>query len=185
MDFCPCISIFYPLTLLFIRSESRNGRRSDSTNPEDDVCLGSMKIDEEGIAIFSPRIERSKPPQCRNISHQRNNANKPERTVRDRNKPPPTQHTGARTETQSSNASGLYLGGLLERLVRRTCPQSALHVGVDDLQAVNVAGIDPAEPVYTSVSVTSGLERWHPAAYPSRATPLKSIPWLPYSTSTL
>lgn len=41
----------------------------------------------------------------------------------------------------------ILLDRLDERLIRSQCPQGSAHVGIHDLQAVNVARIDPAEPV--------------------------------------
>ena len=40
----------------------------------------------------------------------------------------------------------VVLDRLDKGLVRRQRAQRATHVGIDDLQAVDVAGIDPAEP---------------------------------------
>lgn len=82
------------------------------------------------------------------------------------------------------------LESLDERLVWCEGSERAAHVSIDDLETVDIAGVDPSKSVVPIVSTPRTLKSWSTevarvATYPSFATPLKSSPWLPYSASTL
>lgn len=75
------------------------------------------------------------------------------------------------------------LGGLDEILPRSQCAQGALHMGTDESEAVDIAGVDPAKPGKPLAIHFISQSRSQP--HPSRGAPLKSLPWLPYSACTL
>lgn len=57
-------------------------------------------------------------------------------------------------------------------------------VCAEEGHTVDIASVDPAETTGMSANqIQSRVELW--MTYPSRGTPLKSLPWLPYSASTL
>lgn len=49
----------------------------------------------------------------------------------------------------------VLLEGVDKGLIRRQGAECTAHVGVDDLQAVDVAGVDPAETVFTRALVNN------------------------------
>ena len=76
------------------------------------------------------------------------------------------------------------LGSLEICVPRGERSEGAFHVGINQREAVDVAGVDPAETaLQVSRLISEALS--FVSTYPSRGTPLKSAPWLPYSASTL
>lgn len=66
------------------------------------------------------------------------------------------------------------LGGLDEVVPRSEGAQGSLHVCRDQRKAIDVAGVDPAESIIMlALKVDQGMAR---KTYPSRGTPLKSLP---------
>lgn len=74
------------------------------------------------------------------------------------------------------------IDGFIVLLPRSKCSESSSHMCIDNLESVNIAGINPSE---TKIIRTLKLVKHIWRTYPSLATPLKSDPWLPYSASTL
>ena len=73
----------------------------------------------------------------------------------------------------------------LKRGVRCQGTNGAFGVILEDGKAIDIACIDPSESVRFDISIIDGETRKIDPTYPSRGTPLKSLPWLPYSASTL
>jgi hypothetical protein len=65
------------------------------------------------------------------------------------------------------------IGHLLKGIPGRDSAQSALHVRVDDLEAVDIGRVDPAE---TITELAMYVNNFNGETYPSVATPLKSEP---------
>ena len=76
------------------------------------------------------------------------------------------------------------LGHPLEGVPGCQCSESSFHVSIDKGQAKDIACVYPAESRIKALvcSLMNGYEGRETC--PSLATPLKSLPWLPYSAST-